>query len=339
MVATTKNLKHCWNIMGLNKKDINISVVIPLYNKEKSIHRTIKSVLEQKYLPQEILIINDGSTDNSKNEVLKFSDHRIRIIDSINQGVSSARNIGIIEAKCEYIVIDGSSTDESCELLQAFKQPELSGFRFISEPDTGIYNAMNKGISMAKGRYLLFINSGDELADNNVIENFLNEVKPESEICSGNLVLINNSEQLILKSPSEITLSYCINAGITHPNTFISKSLFEKYGYYNEANKIVSDWEFFLIAAGLNNCKYQKLDFTVAKFYEDGISSQNKKLVADEMDQVIHRLVPSPILKDISRLQQLESQCQQPYQQFIQHSTLTRRLLTILYRLRKNLVP
>lgn len=239
----------------------------------------------------------------------------------------------------EYIVIDGASTDESCELLQSFQFPKLSSFRFISEPDTGIYNAMNKGISMAKGRYLLFINSGDELDNAEVIEKFMNVVDTGYEIYSGDLLIINNIEQKTLTAPTEMSLSFCVNEGLTHPNTFISKSLFGKYGSYNEANRIVSDWEFFLIAAGLNNCKYQKLDFTVAKFYEDGISSQNKKLVADEMDQVIHRLVPSPILKDISRLQQLESQSNQPYQQFIQHSTLTRRLLTILYRLRKNLVP
>lgn len=242
-------------------------------------------------------------------------------------------------AEFEYIVIDGSSTDESCELLQAFKQPELSGFRFISEPDTGIYNAMNKGISMAKGRYLLFINSGDELENSEVIKRFMNVADTGYEIYSGDLLLINGVGQKKLTAPTEISLSFCVNEGLTHPNTFISKSLFEKYGYYNEANKIVSDWEFFLIAAGLNNCKYKKLNFSVAKFYEDGISSQNKKLVEDEMDQVIHRLVPQPIIKDIRRLQQLESQSQQPYQQFIQHSTLTRRLLTILYRLRKKFVP
>lgn len=239
----------------------------------------------------------------------------------------------------EYIVVDGASTDESCSLLQSFKFSNSQIFKFISEPDTGIYNAMNKGISMAKGRYLLFINSGDELDNAEVIERFMNVADTGYEIYSGDLLLINRVEQKKLIAPTEISLSFCVNEGLTHPNTFISKSLFEKYGYYNEANKIVSDWEFFLIAAGLNNCKYQKLNFTVAKFYEDGISSQNKKLVADEMDQVIHCLVPQPILKDIRRLQQLESQSQQPYHLFIQYSTLTRRLLTILYRLRKKFVP
>lgn len=105
--------------MGLNEEDIKISVVLPLYNKEKSIHRTIKSILEQKFLPQEILVINDGSTDNSKNEVKKFFDNRIRIIDTINGGVSSARNRGIMEAKCEYIAfIDGDDIWYSDFLLE-----------------------------------------------------------------------------------------------------------------------------------------------------------------------------------------------------------------------------
>jgi len=79
------------------------SIIIPLYNKEKYIAKTIESVLCQKYSNYELLIINDGSTDNSINAVKNFSDSKIRIIQQKNQGVSTARNNGIRAAKYDYI--------------------------------------------------------------------------------------------------------------------------------------------------------------------------------------------------------------------------------------------
>ena len=79
------------------------SVVIPLYNKELSISNTIQSVLDQTFQNFEIVIVNDGSTDNSVKEVEKFDDKRIRLIHQKNQGVSAARNRGIEEAKYEWV--------------------------------------------------------------------------------------------------------------------------------------------------------------------------------------------------------------------------------------------
>jgi glycosyltransferase involved in cell wall biosynthesis len=84
------------------------SVVIPLYNKELSISNTIQSVLNQTFQEFEIVIVNDGSTDNSVKEVEKFDDKRIRLIHQENKGVSAARNRGIKEAKYEWIAfLDG----------------------------------------------------------------------------------------------------------------------------------------------------------------------------------------------------------------------------------------
>lgn len=85
-----------------------ISVVIPLYNKEDSIARTINSVLGQNFDDYEIIIVNDGSTDNSQKVVQSFSDPRIRLINQPNSGVSVARNRGIHEARGKYIaLLDG----------------------------------------------------------------------------------------------------------------------------------------------------------------------------------------------------------------------------------------
>lgn len=80
-----------------------ISVVIPLYNKDKQIAKTLYSVLKQTYPNFEVIVVNDGSTDNSLSEVSKISDSRIRLICQENKGVSAARNRGIQEAKSDYI--------------------------------------------------------------------------------------------------------------------------------------------------------------------------------------------------------------------------------------------
>lgn len=80
-----------------------ISVIIPLYNKETTIGETLKSVLQQTFTDFEIIIVNDGSTDNSLSVVKNIHDSRIRVIDKTNEGVSATRNRGAKEARGEYL--------------------------------------------------------------------------------------------------------------------------------------------------------------------------------------------------------------------------------------------
>src|SRR5690554_1902013 len=95
------------------------SVIIPLYNKELSVKNTIQSVLNQSYQDFEIVIVNDGSTDNSVKEVEKIDDKRIRLIHQENKGVSAARNRGIKEAKYEWIAfLDGDDLWEEDHLAE-----------------------------------------------------------------------------------------------------------------------------------------------------------------------------------------------------------------------------
>jgi len=99
-----------------------ISVVIPLYNKESSIKRTIQSVLDQTFLNFKIIVVNDGSTDNSLSVVEQFNDSRIKIINKPNGGVSSARNTGIFVAKGLYIAFLDADDIWLPEYLQEIKQ-------------------------------------------------------------------------------------------------------------------------------------------------------------------------------------------------------------------------
>ena len=110
-----------------------ISVVIPLYNKEKSIASTLQTVLNQTFTDYEIVIVNDGSTDNSVIEVEKVQDDRIRLIHQQNAGVSAARNRGIEEAKGELIAFLDADDEWKPEYLAtqyqlSLKYPECSVF-------------------------------------------------------------------------------------------------------------------------------------------------------------------------------------------------------------------
>ena len=190
----------------------------------------------------------------------------------------------------EYIVVDGGSTDGSVELIEEYKSYI---HYWVSEKDSGIYNAMNKGIRMATGDYLLFLNSGDRLASADVIEQVMPYLNNETDIVSGELEMVKNNELVTkLFPPQIVNLNYCISAGLTHPNTFIKRKLFNKYGYYNEQNKIVSDWEFFLIACGLHSCKYMPIPVLVSCFEMDGVSSKNDNLLKKETQEVLKRLLP-----------------------------------------------
>lgn len=177
----------------------------------------------------------------------------------------------------EHIVIDGNSNDGSLEVIKSFTYSQL---QFVSEPDSGIYNAMNKGIAKANNKYLLFLNSGDVLERPEVVSKVLPYLKNDYAVLAGNLIFDEDSGMRLREHPEELSFSYLVGNAISHPSTFIKKSLFTKYGKYDENFKIVSDWAFFLKILGINNETYMKLPETISIFNTKGISSQEDNFEA-----------------------------------------------------------
>lgn len=129
-----------------------ISVVIPLYNKEKSVVKTLESVFVQSYTNYEVIVVNDGSTDNSLKVIqelvpkLKYGDNRIKILSQKNAGVSAARNRGIREAKGEYIALldgddiwDRAYLAEQIHLIQDYPQAVMWGVNTAFLRGNGCY--------------------------------------------------------------------------------------------------------------------------------------------------------------------------------------------------------
>lgn len=171
----------------------------------------------------------------------------------------------------EYLVIDGGSTDESPALIEAYK-PNIS--YSVSEKDKGIYNAMNKGIKAAQGKYLLFLNSGDYFDNELVLEKIFLNNNYEEDLLYGFIKTIKDGKTELKRPPEKLSMDYLLNHSLPHPATFFKKELFEKFGYYNEENKIISDWEFNFKIFVLHNVSYRYIDELVCVFDLNGISSK-----------------------------------------------------------------
>lgn len=203
----------------------------------------------------------------------------------------------------EYIVIDGGSKDGSKEIIEKYND-QIS--YWVSEPDKGIYNAMNKGIAAAKGEYLLFLNSGDHFCEENSLETGVSYLGKE-EIIYFNLKHIDNARTWVHEYPEYVNIFYFFENSLPHPGTFIKKNSFEKYGMYDENLKIVSDWKWFLVSICKNNATYRHINEVFTTFYYDGISSNvdNREKIKEESIKVYQSEFPIdlPYIEEIRSLQ------------------------------------
>ncbi len=192
----------------------------------------------------------------------------------------------------EFIIVDGNSTDGSKEYIIE-KNKHLTNW--ISEDDTGIYNAMNKGISISKGEYLLFLNSGDILHNETTLENIQHHLYGGKDIYYGDVIYEENEIQRKWVLPNELTFLFFLNHSLSHQATFIHNSLFDTIFKYNESYKIASDWEFFIYAICKQNVSYQHLPLFVSIYDTTGISSNidNHPLMHQERQQTLNKYFPA----------------------------------------------
>jgi glycosyltransferase involved in cell wall biosynthesis len=169
----------------------------------------------------------------------------------------------------QYIIIDGGSIDGSAVYIES--QRDKIDY-WVSEPDNGIYNAMNKGIKVATGDYLLFLNSGDDLTDLKALGENHSHLK-EKDIIYFNINVVGDNTFFIKRCPEILTFSFLYRDTLPHQSTFIKKTLFEDIGYYDEKLKIASDWKFFILALMSQSATYKHIDAVISNYYLDGISS------------------------------------------------------------------
>lgn len=212
----------------------------------------------------------------------------------------------------EHIIVDGGSTDGSVDVIKEYvrnveRMNELKseGIQVVwsSEPDKGIYNAMNKGIRKATGDYILILNSGDILAAPDVTERMMAVLFDYDypDLLYGNAVDLYEGKRFSSHGPSiEYSLHQLFKGTYPHDSSFFRRELFseDRYGLYDESLKIVSDWKWYLQAIGLGDVKPIYVDVDVSLFDVTGISSTNIELDNEERHKVLKDVLPPAIYAD-----------------------------------------
>lgn len=216
---------------------MKLSIITINYNNLSGLRKTVESVFAQTYCDFEYIIIDGASTDGSK----------------------------------EYL--DTILVDNTANNLQIHKSTNLQIF---SEPDTGIYNAMNKGIRLATGEYCLFLNSGDFLVASDVLERVFSQPVNADILCAKCNVSDKGKVIWTSNPPQNVTFGSLYFVGLAHQSTFIKRSLFDVVGLYDETYRYNADTEFWYRAIIIHNATTQRVDVITTDYNLDGVSATHK---------------------------------------------------------------
>ena len=226
----------------MSMHEAKISIITVCYNAEKTIERTIRSVIRQDY-----------------------------------------KNI-------EYVVVDGESSDGTLDILDRYKTDITI---LVSEKDKGIYDAMNKGISLSEGAYILFLNADDYLFSPSVIENMMAAISQykDSDIFYGNLLMFDDKTgQAKIWKPGPVSGKLLYSSTLPHPATIYKRTIFEKLNKFDDTYKIAADYEFY-VRAFTSDANFKYLDKLVSVFSYGGVSTSGeyKKLTQDEREKTLFK--------------------------------------------------
>lgn len=179
-------------------------------------------------------------------------------------------------SELEYIIVDGASSDDTkavvCEYSARIQ-------KFISEPDEGLYDAMNKGVSLSGGDLIIFLNAGDFFVSKDSVNSYINKMKlSEADLFFGRIVWSDARNHVICLSDhaaSKFTWDLK-ESNFPHPATIYKRSLFETIGKFNLTFSIAADYEWNVRALVAKKVRFQYIDIIVTVFYADGISSRQE---------------------------------------------------------------
>lgn len=210
----------------------------------------------------------------------------------------------VIEQTCtdyEYIIIDGGSNDGSKELIE--KNNKYFKY-WVSEPDKGIFNAMNKGVAVASGKYCLFMNSGDCIASADVLAFVKKEIESHpADFMTGDIQFSqkNYYGDCGLRATEEASLPFFFKMSLPHQSTFIKTEWLNKIPY-DETYKIAGDWKQTTESLILNNATYRPINGKVIAYYDvTGISATNIQLLKEEKDKILHEWFPPKVLEVLEK--------------------------------------
>jgi len=201
----------------------------------------------------------------------------------------------------EWIIIDGASEDDSVDIIKRYSENITY---WVSEPDTGIYNAMNKGIKKTTGDYLLFLNSGDFLLHPWTLEKTLNEINTykQADVYFSDCV---KDTYEVKNYPQDINLDFFVRRMINHQNTLIRRELFN-HKLFNEKYKIVADWHFFITELIQHNISFFHIKTNIAVYDTNGVSEIYEDREGFERETILKELNISIPKENISLIKILK---------------------------------
>ena len=235
--------------------------------------------------------------------------------DGLRATIKSVKNQSFRDY--EWIVIDGGSVDGSRQLIEENK----SQFSYwVSEPDNGIYNAMNKGLLRANGEYVFFLNSGDAFASDSALQ----EVSPflKTDIVIGNVI---SEGQITGKRHQQFSMADLYNYSFPHQASFIRRDLFTRFGLYDEQWRIVADWAFFIDAIVYGHAEISFMPVIVSAIQDGGVSKDVEKRCAE--GELMRKQKFGPLWQnDLQNALSLKDVLSHP---------VTKHLYSLIYRLRQ----
>ena len=277
---------------------MKLSIITINYNNAEGLRKTLSSVASQTYRDIEHIIIDGGSTDGSV-DVIKEYENTIKRSVTIDQSTIRVK--------------------------------------WLSEPDHGIYNAMNKGIEIALGKrvvntfnrsersedknkelpnYIWILNSGDCVASADVVKQMMTEVERMNNITNervpilmGNIVHTYADERkegekkvkkvnALSPRPMDVSMLTFYTGTVPHDAAFVRRDLFEKYGFFDESMKICADWKLYLDMIALEGIQPWHVDIDVVLFDMSGVSNTNNELRLAERRMYLEQLLPVSVLRD-----------------------------------------
>ena len=189
----------------------------------------------------------------------------------------------------EHIIIDGLSTDRTRDIVKYYAD-NFPHIKWISERDSGIYDAMNKGIELSTGDWLYFLGSDDIFFDNDVLQTvFYDGLYQKYDVIYGN-VKFKISGAIY---DGKFTSYKLIKKNICHQAIFFKRSLFDRFGKYEIKYKCVSDWVLNMQWFNSQSTRYKYIDSIIAIYNEDGYCFNNPDVIfSQEIPSLIDKYFP-----------------------------------------------
>ncbi len=209
-------------------------------------------------------------------------------ISTLEDTILSVLSQNIVDL--EYIIIDGGSNDGSIDIIKKFGN-QIS--IVISEPDSGIYDAMNKGIGNATGDIIGILNSDDIYADRLVLSDILHffQADSELEVLYGNLVYVdaNNTNKIIRHWNSKPYTNLFFEKGNVppHPTFFVTSKVYKKIGLFDLKFSLAADYDFMFRVLKLHSCKSKYIDRLIVKMRLGGVTNNSLKNIIIGNKQIL----------------------------------------------------